>query len=67
MNNVEGYTKEQIEENIEQFIGDYEFLSGCCGANAEGNVHEGVDGGEYYGLCGKCKDHCDFEKVAVDE
>jgi len=36
-----------------------ELLSTCCGSGGLGNIHE-FDG-EHYGLCAKCKDHCDFE------
>ena len=39
---------------------DAELLSTCCGVGGLGNIHE-YDG-EYYGLCAKCKDHCEFEK-----
>tara|TARA_E500000305_G_C4009049_1_gene231662 strand:+ start:1429 stop:1632 length:204 start_codon:yes stop_codon:yes gene_type:complete len=41
------------------FEDDKELLSTCCGAAGLGNIHE-FDG-EHYGLCAKCKDHCDFE------
>ena len=66
---VEDYTKNQIEENIDFFIeqqiiaqnreDDNELLSTCCGASGIGNIHE-YDG-EHYGLCSRCKDHCEFE------
>ena len=66
---VEDYTKDQIEENIDFFIeqqiiaqnreDDNELLSTCCGASGIGNIHE-YDG-EHYGLCSRCKDHCEFE------
>ena len=70
---TEGYTKDQIEENIDFFIeqqiieqqeqeennDDKELLSTCCGAGGIGNIHE-YDG-EHYGLCARCKDHCEFE------
>lgn len=38
---------------------DKELLSTCCGAGGLGNIHE-YDG-EHYGLCARCKDHCEFE------
>jgi hypothetical protein len=66
---AEGYTKDQIEENIDFFIeqdiiaqngeDDKELLSTCCGAGGLGNIHE-FDG-EHYGLCARCKDRCSFE------
>ena len=51
---TEGFTKDQIEENIDFFIeqdiikqqeeeqddDDKELLSTCCGASALGNIHE---------------------------
>ena len=67
---TEGYTKDQIEENIDFFIenqkeqdDDKELLSTCCGASALGNIHE-FDG-EHFGLCGdlKCKEHTDFKPL----
>ena len=65
---TEGYTKDQIEENIDFFIenqkeqddDDKELLSSCCGWSALGNLHN-VEG-TYIGLCSKCCDHCDFEE-----
>ena len=35
-----------------------EYVSSCCTADPYGNIHE-FDS-EYYGLCGKCKEHTDF-------
>jgi len=68
---TEGYTKDQIEENIDFFIenqkeqddDDKELLSTCCGAYPLGNIHE-FDG-EHFGLCGdpKCKEHTDFKPL----
>ena len=64
---IEGYTKDQIEENIEHFINtdtdDKELLSTCCGEKALGNIHE-FDG-EHFGLCGdpKCYEHTDFKSL----
>ena len=68
---TEGYTKDQIEENIDFFIenqkeqddDDKELLSTCCNASALGNIHE-FDG-EHFGLCGdpKCKEHTDFKPL----
>tara|TARA_Y100001937_G_scaffold110920_1_gene156975 strand:- start:82 stop:300 length:219 start_codon:yes stop_codon:yes gene_type:complete len=64
---TEGYTKDQIEENIEHFINtdtdDKELLSTCCGEKALGNIHE-FDG-EHFGLCGdpKCYEHTDFKSL----
>ena len=67
---TEGYTKDQIEENIDFFIenqkeqdDDKELLSTCCGGSALGNIHE-FDG-EHFGLCGdpKCKEHTDFKPL----
>ena len=64
---TEGYTKDQIEENIEHFINtdtdDKELLSTCCGEKAFGNIHE-FDG-EHFGLCGdpKCYEHTDFKSL----
>lgn len=58
---AEGYTKDQIEENIDHFIdNEKELLSTCCGWSALGNLHN-VEG-TYIGLCSKCCDHCDFEE-----
>ena len=58
---TEGYTKDQIEENIDHFIdNEKELLSSCCGWSALGNLHN-VEG-TYIGLCSKCCDHCDFEE-----
>ena len=58
---TEGYTKDQIEENIDHFIdNEKELLSTCCGWSAWGNLHN-VEG-TYIGLCSKCCDHCDFEE-----
>tara|TARA_Y100000356_G_C11097638_1_gene202631 strand:- start:44 stop:286 length:243 start_codon:yes stop_codon:yes gene_type:complete len=58
---AEGYTKDQIEENIDHFIdNEKELLSSCCGWSALGNLHN-VEG-TYIGLCSKCCDHCDFEE-----
>ena len=34
------------------------YVSSCCTADSFGNIHEFE--GEYYGLCGKCKEHTDF-------
>ena len=70
-NITEGYTKDQIEENIDFFIenqkeqdnDDKELLSTCCGEKALGNIHE-FDG-EHFGLCGdpKCYEHTDFKSL----
>ena len=58
---AEGYTKDQIEENIDHFIyNEKQLLSTCCGWIAIGNLHN-VEG-TYIGLCSKCCDHCDFEE-----
>lgn len=58
---AEGFTKDQIEENIDHFIhNEKELLSTCCGWSAMGNLHN-VEG-TYIGLCSKCCDHCDFEE-----
>ena len=58
--------KDWIEYNIDNLIEQYqeqdddkELLSTCCGASGIGNIHE--QNGEHYGLCARCKDHCDFE------
>ncbi len=48
------------EERQEQ-----DYVSSCCTANALGNIHE-FDG-EYYGLCGKCKEHTDFVDINKEE
>lgn len=63
---TEGYTKEQIEENIEHFIDDEkEILSSCCGYEPMGELHYDNESKEVemVGLCSKCKDHADFEEV----
>ena len=62
MKEVEGYTKDQIEENIDLFINsdEKELLSSCCGWSALGNLHN--INGTWLGLCSKCNDHCDFEE-----
>jgi hypothetical protein len=61
--------RDYVEENIDHLIDwqqeqeedndDKELLSTCCGAGGMGNIHE-YDG-EHYGLCARCKDHCEFE------
>ena len=74
---TEGFTKDQIEENIDFFIeqdiikqqeeeqddDDKELLSTCCGASPLGNIPE-FDG-EHFGLCGnpRCYEHTDFKPL----
>ena len=63
---AEGYTKDQIEQNIEHFIDDEkEILSSCCGYEPMGELHYDNESKEVemVGLCSKCKDHADFEEV----
>ena len=63
---TEGYTKDQIEQNIEHFIDDEkEILSSCCGYEPMGELHYDNESKEVemVGLCSKCKDHADFEEV----
>ena len=63
---TEGYTKDQIEQNIEHFIDDEkEILSSCCGYKPMGELHYDNESKEVemVGLCSKCKDHADFEEV----
>ena len=72
---TEGYTKDQIEENIDFFIeqqiiaqnrqDEKEILSSCCGYEPMGELHYDNESKEVemVGLCSKCKDHADFEEV----
>lgn len=72
---TEGYTKDQIEENIDFFIekqiiaqnreDEKEILSSCCGYKPMGELHYDNESKEVemVGLCSKCKDHADFEEV----
>ena len=63
---TEGYTKDQIEQNIEHFIDDEkEILSSCYGYEPMGELHYDNESKEVemVGLCSKCKDHADFEEV----
>tara|TARA_Y100001938_G_C8013222_1_gene391179 strand:- start:624 stop:824 length:201 start_codon:yes stop_codon:yes gene_type:complete len=61
-NQTKGYTKDQIEENIDHFIdNEKELLSTCCGWSALGNIHEFDN--EHFGNCSKCKEHTDFERI----
>ena len=65
---VEGYTKDQIEENIDFFIEqekqEPEYVSTCCTASAFGNsfIEE-----ELTGICGKCYDGANFEDLYGEE
>ena len=44
---------------------DAALVSTCCCSMPYGNVHE-YDG-EHFGLCGRCKEHTDFEREACCE
>tara|TARA_R100001509_G_C4700657_1_gene159906 strand:+ start:40 stop:306 length:267 start_codon:yes stop_codon:yes gene_type:complete len=62
-----GYTKDQIEENIEHFIDtdsdDKEMLSTCCGYSALTEIHYNNESKEVeaIAICSKCRDWADFE------
>tara|TARA_R100001082_G_scaffold46255_1_gene24673 strand:+ start:608 stop:874 length:267 start_codon:yes stop_codon:yes gene_type:complete len=64
---TEGYTKNQIEENIEHFIDndtdDKEMLSTCCGYSALTEIHINNESKEVeaIAICSKCRDWADFE------
>ncbi len=64
---TEGYTKDQIEENIEHFINtdtdDKELLSSCCGYSAMTEIHFNNESKEVeaIAICSKCRDWADFE------
>jgi len=64
---TEGYTKDQIEENIEHFIDndtdDKELLSSCCGYSAMTEIHFNNESKEVeaIAICSKCRDWADFE------
>jgi len=64
---TEGYTKDQIEENIEHFIDndsdDKEMLSTCCGYSALTEIHHNNESKEVeaIAICSKCRDWADFE------
>ena len=64
---TEGYTKDQIEENIEHFIDndtdDKEMLSTCCGYSALTEIHMNNESKEVeaIAICSKCRDWADFE------
>ena len=64
---TEGYTKNQIEENIEHFIDndtdDKEMLSTCCGYSALTEIHMNNESKEVeaIAICSKCRDWADFE------
>ena len=63
-NITEGYTKDQIEENIDHFIDDdKELLSTCCGYSAMTEIHFNNESKEVeaIAICSKCKDWADFE------
>ena len=65
---TEGYTKDQIEENIDFFIEqdkqEPEYVSTCCSHSAFGNsfIEE-----ELTGICGKCYDGANFEDLYAEE
>ena len=54
---VKNYQKELKRQ---QEIDD-RLYSTCCGELPEGNVQELDD--EHFGLCCKCKEHTDFERI----
>ena len=74
---TEGYTKDQIEENIDFFIeqdkikqqeeeqddDDKELLSSCCGYSAMTEIHFNNESKEVeaIAICSKCRDWADFE------
>lgn len=67
---TEGYTKDQIEENIDFFIenqkeqdDDKEMLSSCCGYSAMTEIHYNNESKEVeaIAICSKCRDWADFE------
>ena len=64
---TEGFTKDQIEENIEHFIDndtdDKELLSSCCGYSAMTEIHFNNESKEVeaIAICSKCRDWADFE------
>ena len=68
---TEGYTKDQIEENIDFFIenqkeqdnDDKEMLSTCCGYSALTEIHHNNESKEVeaIAICSKCRDWADFE------
>lgn len=64
---TEGYTKDQIEENIEHFIDndtdDKEMLSSCCGYSSLTEIHYNNESKEVeaIAICSKCRDWADFE------
>ena len=73
---TEGYTKDQIEENIDFFIeqdkikqeeeqddDDKEMLSTCCGYSAMTEIHMNNESKEVeaIAICSKCRDWADFE------
>ena len=61
---TEGYTKDQIEENIDFFIEqdkhEPEYVSTCCSHSAFGNS---FDEEELTGICGKCYDGANFDDL----
>ena len=65
---TEGYTKDQIEENIDHFIEqekqEPEYVSTCCTASAFGNsfIEE-----ELTGICSKCFDGANFEDLYEED
>jgi hypothetical protein len=46
--------------------GPRNWLSGCCGAVAFGELHDAGDG-EKSGICSVCKDHATFTKSEDEE
>jgi len=63
-----GYTKDQIEENIDHFIDleqrEPEYVSDCCTHSAFGNsfIEE-----ELTGICGKCFDGANFSDLYKED
>ena len=61
---TEGYTKDQIEENIDFFIEqdkhEPEYVSTSCSHSAFGNS---FDEEELTGICGKCYDGANFDDL----
>lgn len=63
-----GYTKDQIEENIDHFIDlqqqEPEYVSDCCTHSAFGNsfIEE-----ELTGICGKCFDGANFSDLHKED
>ena len=65
---TEGYTKDQIEENIDYFIAqekqEPEYVSTCCSHSAFGNS---FDEEELTGICGKCYDGANFDDLYKED